>query len=67
MSKVFDKLKAGETEIISYKIKKISNGYVLKKHYYKKVSSCSLSKLKEKVFYNDIIDLTSDMALEGQR
>ena len=64
MSKVFDKLKAGETEIISYKIKKISNGYVLKKHYYKKVSSSSLSKLKEKVFYNNLIDLANDITLE---
>tara|TARA_R110000796_G_scaffold50879_1_gene119922 strand:- start:6529 stop:6732 length:204 start_codon:yes stop_codon:yes gene_type:complete len=67
MSEVFDKLTAGETETISYKIKKISNGYVLKRYYYKKTSSMSLSKLKEKVFYNDIIDLTSDMALEEQR
>ena len=70
MTKVFDKLKAGETEIISYKIKKISNGYVLKKHYYKKTISAnysmSLNKLEEKVFYNNIIDLTSDMALEEQ-
>jgi len=61
MSKVFDKLTAGETETISYKIKKISNGYVLKRYYYKKTSSMSLSKLEEKIFFDNIIDLADDV------
>tara|TARA_R100001015_G_C4530805_1_gene97289 strand:- start:293 stop:493 length:201 start_codon:yes stop_codon:yes gene_type:complete len=61
MSEVFDKLTAGETETISYKIKKISNGYVLKRYYYKKTSSMSLSKLEEKIFFDNIIDLADDV------